>query len=179
LKNSVCYQSSFRAGKGAGICFFAVQRPDVTQWVKELVGKIDYTGQISFDVMAPSLREFFPIECNPRATSGVHFLAESGGLTDLLSPGENSVSVATTRPAQVALAMLFLGLPGVRTFSQLKEWLRCFFTSRDVLGARGDWGPLFGQIRSLLTILQISRIKKISLLEATTEDIQWDGENLR
>jgi glutathione synthase/RimK-type ligase-like ATP-grasp enzyme len=180
LAHSVCYQSAFRAGPGAGICFREVKRPDVTEWAREVAQKLSYHGQISFDVIAPSGENFFPLECNPRATSGLHLMVEDESLEALVNEAWTPAQALKkdSTPAQVALAMLFLGAPQIRSWSALRNWLHCYWNSRDVLKERGDWGPLWGQVAYLFQSLSVGRTKGISLLEATTEDIQWDGESL-
>ncbi len=52
-----------------------VRNRSVLRWVEKLVSKISFTGQIGFDFLVNKAGNIFPLECNPRATNGVSFLA--------------------------------------------------------------------------------------------------------
>ena len=44
-------------------------------WVETFVAREGYTGQIAFDFIETEAGVMYALECNPRATSGVHLLA--------------------------------------------------------------------------------------------------------
>lgn len=78
--------------------------------------------------------------------------------------------------SMIALAMLLYGLPQVRSMSGLGRWLRRLLTSRDVLFRWRDPLPFLGQLGVYGAIWRISRRMKITPLEASTADIEWNGE---
>jgi predicted ATP-grasp superfamily ATP-dependent carboligase len=69
------YPSTFTAGLGATIVFQHINHPAIFQWVKTFVAKNNFTGQIAFDFIQTPDGKIYALECNPRATSGVHLLA--------------------------------------------------------------------------------------------------------
>ncbi|MCY4524541.1 MAG: ATP-grasp domain-containing protein, partial [Halobacteriovoraceae bacterium] len=77
IKLHVVYKSLFRAGKGAGIAIKKANIPTIEKWVYSFVKKISYTGQIAFDFILTDDGRALAIECNPRATTGIHFWARA------------------------------------------------------------------------------------------------------
>ena len=73
----VVYRSLI-SGRGTGPClaFEAVVKPEIDEWVRHLVRELGFSGQISFDFIIGEAGVPQAIECNPRATSGLHLLAD-------------------------------------------------------------------------------------------------------
>ena len=72
---SVCYKSLLESGS-VSVCFEQISIPDsITSFISHAVQASNYTGMISFDFMQDDHDVWRAIECNPRATSGIHFLA--------------------------------------------------------------------------------------------------------
>jgi hypothetical protein len=76
----------------------------------------------------------------------------------------------------LASAMLAYTLPAALRKNELRSWAKTFFTSDDVILDFKDPLPFLLQFRSLLFYLRLARKKGISLLEASTFDIEWNGE---
>jgi hypothetical protein len=72
--------------------------------------------------------------------------------------------------------MLTYGLPAALRNNQFAGWLKTFFSSKDVIFDLKDPLPALLQFRGRLTQLSIARKNRISLLEASTFDIEWNGE---
>ncbi|MEL7311790.1 MAG: ATP-grasp domain-containing protein [Pseudomonadota bacterium] len=73
----VAYRAHTRHGSVA-VCFERVDHASVQSWVSAFVAEINYTGLLSFDfIIDPSDGTARAIECNPRATSGLHFVSPS------------------------------------------------------------------------------------------------------
>ena len=108
-----CYAGAFTAGRGASISFEYEERADLLEWVRRFAAAVRFTGQIAFDFIVTAEGKAYPIECNPRATSGVHlfrpadrleraFLGEGLGEGEVVQPSER-------RPSLLAAAMLAYG----------------------------------------------------------------------
>lgn len=67
------YRSVYRAGKGAGIYFVPVENGAAKAFVTRFAAGTGWTGQLSFDLIRRPDGTVLPLECNPRATSGLHF----------------------------------------------------------------------------------------------------------
>ena len=74
------------------------------------------------------------------------------------------------------LAMLFFGLPSIRSFAKAREWIRVMIVSRDVIFDWRDPAPFLFQFLTFGSFIIRSLARRISQIEATTEDIEWNGE---
>jgi hypothetical protein len=177
------YAENFTAGRGACIHFAPVEQPDVDRWVERFLQCERFSGQIAFDFIVTSDGRVFPLECNPRSTSGIHLFQQDDGLPDafLLAPDGAAAScqkVHSPKPTartMLALAMLCYGLPSIRSWSRGKEWLDIFMHARDVILDPRDIRPFLSQLLILWYNWQGSRKFRISMLEFSTRDIEWNG----
>lgn len=174
------YPVRFTAGQGACISFEVAHLPEIDRWVKRFVASENVTGQISFDFIVTASGEVYPIECNPRATSGIHLFREEDRLDQAFFQDEERFMGRMIVPqpnhrAMISLAMLSYGLLSIRSWSRVKEWLRLFVGGQDVVFRFRDSQPFFQQFRLLWWNVKASRQKRISILEATTHDIEWNG----
>ncbi len=172
------YPSVYCAGQGATIHFESHQSTEILKIVKKIVKKLNYTGQISFDfIKSDTDNIYYPIECNPRATSGIYLFSEK--LIDSFFKVDEDfklVTPNTDKPKMVALAMLIYGLPSLRTKNQLKDFIKDFYKSDDVIFKINDPKPFLSQFKGLAHYLRIAKKNNISLLEASTLDIEWNGK---
>ena len=174
----VTYDHEFTAGKGAGICFKSISHPVIEAWVKKLVQETQFTGQISFDFIENSKGEVSPLECNPRATSGLHLIAQNKQyLESLLAVFDSKLTVLPERgtQGQLRLAMLVYGLPSIRNFSRAVSWFKIFVFAREVVFSLKDPMPFLDQFVSFYRLVKESKQKKITPLEVSTQDIEWNG----
>jgi hypothetical protein len=171
------YPSHFTAGLGAAIVFGHVEHPAIFEWVRSFVRKNQFTGQIAFDFIQTPEGQIYALECNPRATSGVHLLASHPRFTEaFLNPNMDCITPADRQSHMLSTAMLLYGLPSSLINGEFSLWLKTFFSSNDVILDFRDPMPFIMQIRSILATSAIARRENISLLEASTFDIEWNGE---
>ncbi len=70
----VCYRSLMESG-AVSVLFEEIPMPaSITRFIDQVVQTLNYTGMISFDFIQDGDGVWRAIECNPRATSGMHFL---------------------------------------------------------------------------------------------------------
>jgi hypothetical protein len=175
----VTYSHAFTAGKGAGICFEAVSVPAIDAWIRQFGELTHYHGQVAFDFIVGSDSVPRPLECNPRATSGLHLLAKNPDFVEaILNQGPKNGQVI--RPivgeqAQLRLAMLAYGLPSVRDRVRLREWVKIFFSAREVLWDLQDSAPFFDQFVSFYKLIRDAKRSGLSALEVSTRDIEFNG----
>lgn len=175
------YDSRYRTGRsGASVYFEQLEHPGALEWVRRFAGASGFSGQISFDFIEADNGTLYPIECNPRATSGIHLFTPEEGLTDaLLNPGRlvqkgELVRPRTSRTAMLTLPMLGCGLkPGP---GGLRSWRKAMAGATDVVFRKDDLRPALEQFRVVYSALRTARQHRISLTEALTEDIEWNGE---
>jgi predicted ATP-grasp superfamily ATP-dependent carboligase len=171
------YQPRFTAGQGATIVFQHIDHPAIFEWIKTLVEKDQFTGQIAFDFLQTPDGKVYALECNPRATSGIHLLASHPQFVEAFTnPQMDCITPLPDGSYMLSTAMLAYGLPAAFRKNELKQWAKTFFTSDDVIWDIKDPLPFLLQFRSLLFYLRLARQKGISPLEASTFDIEWNGE---
>ncbi|MBB6696043.1 ATP-grasp domain-containing protein [Cohnella xylanilytica] len=180
----VAYRSRFRAGRGASIHYAAEKEPRLLEWVRRFAKHTGFSGQLAFDFIRTSDGVFLPLECNPRATSGIHLFGAEGRLAEaILAPGallaEGRVAEPAAkdgRGAMLSAAMLSYGLTQAIGRRKLGEWLRAYRSGRDVVYRRDDPKPFAEQFRLLAWTWRVARRRSLSMQEASTIDIEWNGE---
>lgn len=70
------YRPLYRMGQAASYYFEPVDLPEAERFAAGIVAATRLDGQISFDMIRTADRGLLPVECNPRATSGLHLLAD-------------------------------------------------------------------------------------------------------
>jgi predicted ATP-grasp superfamily ATP-dependent carboligase len=174
------YPSTFTAGQGATIVFQHIDNPAIFHWVKTFVSEYRFTGQIAFDFIQTPDGQIYALECNPRATSGVHLLASQPQFVEaFIDTKMDCITPIDSSSYMLSTAMLTYGLSTALKKNKVMEWIKTFFTSNDVILDFKDLLPFLLQLRSLLSYMKLARKKGISPLEASTFDIEWNGEKLR
>ena len=110
LQVHVCYQPTYRAGLGSGIYFTPAFNNNIQKFVSNFVSKHNYTGQIGFDFILTKNNQLYVLECNPRATSGIHCLATEIAWREVFLGSVKETFSASKGNKMVALAMATFGL---------------------------------------------------------------------
>jgi hypothetical protein len=169
------YKSVYRAGLGAGIYFEPVHDADVLEGVTEFIQHHSLHGQISFDIIR-SHRDcrLYVIECNPRATSGIHLIEDAADMASTfgLTKFKGATYHGVTSPKMVGLAIATYGIQNLKS---ARSFIANVRRSRDVIWSRVDNLPVFGQFVAMAELLVLAWKQRISPLAATTYDIEWNG----
>ncbi len=165
LKAITLYHPLYRAGKGAGIFFEPVNNELVVDLVKKFGASINYHGQLCFDVIVDQKQQPYFIECNPRGTSGAHLLHRQ--LADAFL-STNFIQIKEQQEFSIKYAMALLH---PRSFFEKR-----ILQSKDTVYNRKDKKPFFMQALSLLEIFYLKIKNQCTWLEATTSDIEWNGD---
>ena len=169
------YRSVYRAGRGAGIYFQPVENDRAHRFVERFVAGTRWTGQISFDLMHMADGRVLPLECNPRATSGLHFFRDPQNFVAALTADGDVVTPDVVHPQTVRLAMWVYGLPAALMTGRLGDFRRHLGGADDLLNWPGDAAPKKAQWRALGEVTALALRHRISLQRASTRDIEWDG----
>jgi hypothetical protein len=177
LTAHACYHPRYRVGRGSGIYFEPSDPPAIRTFLEQFGSNTGYTGQVGFDFIETPEGRFYVLECNPRATSGVHLFDDQPQalVSALLGEEHEGLLLPTPAPRMVALAMLLFAAP--RHMLDITFW-RNFGSARDVVIRQGDFKPLPAQIPGLLEIVSRALVRRRGLLAAATADIEWDGQPL-
>lgn len=176
------YPTSFTAGQGATIAFQPVQHAAIYEWVRTFVERFNVTGQMAFDFIQTADGHVTALECNPRATSGAHLLTNNPQFVEsFFNTSTSSVQMDCVTPyantsRMLGTAMLMYGMPTAIANGKFGAWLKTFLHSDDVILDFKDPMPFLLQLRSIFAYMSLGRRQKISALEASTFDIEWNGE---
>jgi len=152
----------------------------------------NFTGQIGFDFIVDSDDHPWVIECNPRATSGIHLFATDGKLIEAyLSVLESPADAVDQRrdeyadyvPMQTDVRMIGAAMPfwgALQGILRLKpsKFIQDFRAAKDVLTSKDDRSPLFYLPLTMAELSFRSLLKLQSLQATSTEDMEWNGETL-
>ncbi|MBL8102629.1 MAG: ATP-grasp domain-containing protein, partial [Anaerolineales bacterium] len=172
------YPTVFTAGQGATVAFQSVQHAAIFEWVRTFVERFHVTGQMAFDFIQSPDGKVHALECNPRATSGLHLLTPNPQFVEsFLNHDMPCVTPYANTSRMLGTAMLAYGLPASITHGNFRAWLNTFLHSDDVLLDYHDLLPFLLQLRSILAYMNLGRRKGITALQASTFDIEWNGES--
>lgn len=174
---SVFYRGRVFAGTVA-ICFERVDDAHAAQrWVTDFIAASSYSGLLAFDFIVGEDGKARAIECNPRATSGVHFFDPASFGQALINPGEcDGIALSEHRRYQWAYSTLtetYAALFKPREFARrFREMLR----ARDTLWSPRDPWPFLLMTPMSWEILWPAMTTRQTLGEATQRDIAWFGD---
>lgn len=180
----VAYRSSWRLDGGAGYAFEPLGNTEVAALhdiAMRLASCAAINGQFACDAIFDAAGQPFLIECNPRATSGVHLLTVNGALARVM--GDGICGPATDQEqahtsAYLGPAMLVYGLPQALREARLGDWAQLLAHGRDAISRPGDRRPFLGAMADAVAFFREGRGHSISTVAATTRDIAWNGEDL-
>lgn len=175
LKALALYRSLYRAGKGAGIFFERVEDQAARELVERIVAGTSWTGQISFDLMREASGRVLPLECNPRAVSGLHFFRDAARFADATLDDGPEVIPDVIAPQTVRLAMCIYGLRAALRSGALAHFRKAMREGQELLDWSGDPAPVKAQWPALAEIAGVAWRQGISLQAASTRDIEWNG----
>ena len=167
VAKQVVYETKYTFGKGTNIYFERVDVPMIDSYVEKIAEKLNYNGQLSFDWIMTKEGKVYPIECNPRATSGLHLIGEKGTWDSLQEKNTRSFH-------SYGIKLLLLKKMWKRLFS--KEMKHVFWNSKDVVWDVRDPLPFLSQNLMMLKWWKQSKKEKKKIEELTTIDIEWNGE---
>lgn len=158
------YPSDDTVGLGATIYFEPFMNRQLEEFVGEIVRQTSYTGQIAFDLIMTVDGVFYPIECNPRTTSGICLFPLQ---KHSMNPDSYIVGTDTTMLGLAMLPTLFnKGLLG-----QISKMMK----AKDIIWNPSDKRAFADQITSFLYLWKEAKKRNISNYQMSTIDIEWNG----
>jgi predicted ATP-grasp superfamily ATP-dependent carboligase len=180
---SICHEGRLNAhgvykvlhsmGIGSAICFQSVQAPDVDDFIHRFVAEIGFTGQIAFDFIRAD--KLYCLECNPRATSGVHLFERNAKLAMSFFKMSETIVPKDQMIFHEHLFMLWYGIKQKEIFS-INFW-RHFFAGKNPLWMRGDNRVLLSMPIMLLDMAKQTLFKRQGFHQAMSRDIEYNGES--
>lgn len=171
---SVCYRSLLESGS-VSVCFEQIKVPEgITRFVESIVRATGYSGMISFDFIQNNDGDWCAIECNPRATSGIHFVDQEDLLSSLVG-GQKSVPRPLSGRRQEFWSCL-MNVEGALFKGQVnRQGWRNLFRSKDITFRIADMKPFIFMTFILAPQLYKSFRSGKSISEVLMSDVSWHG----
>jgi predicted ATP-grasp superfamily ATP-dependent carboligase len=172
------YRSDWRTRGGAAYVFEPLtglvldRLRDIASTLASFVG----TGQFGCDAIVDAKDQPWLIECNPRATSGVHLFRRSAEFgRALLGRG-----IADPAPDDWRNGVMLdsVGLVEVLRTRRLSKWRTDRGRSKDIVSATGDPLPPLGAVMDAAGFGMQALASGRGLAETMTADIEWNGQPL-
>ena len=173
------YAPRWQTSGGAGYVFEPLD-PPLTARLRDIAGVLARravkTGQFACDAIVDAAGQPWLIECNPRATSGVHLFSRGGDLARAMMHGAPCEPLPGLR--YLSPALVAFGLPDALARGRLPALLSDARAGEDVIGAPGDRLPALGAAVDGLAFQLGAVLRGRSLADQMTRDMCWNGEAL-
>ncbi|MGB7206150.1 MAG: ATP-grasp domain-containing protein [Anderseniella sp.] len=173
---TVLYEGMVFSGTVA-VCFTRIEKlKPVNDWISKFIARSEYSGFISFDFIVSDEGRAWAIECNPRVTSGVHFLNSLDLARTILQPASHQpVRFKETQSFQQSYTTLTEAYRHILRPREFLTRMKHLFSARDVVWSARDPMPFLLMTPMSWDILKPAISTGISLGEAATRDIAWFG----
>lgn len=172
---TVIYRGCVMSGTVA-VCFERVERqPAIERWVQSFVERTAFDGFVSFDFVVDTDGDAMPVECNPRATSGLHFVCEEDLAPALVDP-QRVPRLRPERLLQQFYSVLTEAQSAAFDPQRRKAVLRCLRQARDVSWSAADPWPFVSMTYTSWEIIRRARQAGTSFGEVATLDVGWYDE---
>lgn len=194
LTAAVVYRPGWRAGRGAAVSIVQVPAGDPVavsslHVARRIVAETGFTGLIGFDLLTAG-DGVVVLECNPRATSGLHLFSPGGDLADrllgaggvgasspdALAPGAEGGTIDADREeVRLAVPHLLYAVPGMVSGGSPLLWIRGL-AAPDVIRVPGDRVRASALVGAFGAQVRAAARTGRPLLAASTHDIEWNGD---
>ncbi len=155
-------------------CFERVESGSANDWIAAFVERTHYSGFIAFDMIVDAAGDAWPIECNPRLTSGLHFMNHGDLAACVLG---TQISGCVRQKPQAAFqeghTTLLEAYGAIFRPAEFARRIGCMARARDVLWSSRDPLPFLLMTPLSWPVLQQVLFTGASFGEAATRDIEW------
>ncbi len=172
---TVVYRGRIVSGTVA-VCFEVLPEPEAAllEWIEGFVAGTGHSGFLSFDFRRDAGGRLLPMECNPRTTSGIHFVDPQDLAGAILEPdAPNRFRLRDERVLQQFYPALTETQGAAFKGRPWRANLKYLFGCRDVCWSRSDPWPFLLLPFASWEILRRTILRGQSFGEATTGDIGW------
>ena len=174
ILGTVIYEGLVFSGTVA-TCFRRVDdAPTAESWISDFVEHLGYSGFIAFDFMVDEKGDAWPLECNPRLTSGIHFMDHADLAACVLgAPRGHPIRLKPQNAFQEGHTTLTQAYAAIFRAREFLRRLGCVFRTRDILWSWRDPLPFILMTPMSWEILRQVIFEGATFGEAATRDIEW------
>jgi hypothetical protein len=176
---TVIYRGAIMSGTVAVAFERVTAHSAMTAWIDRFVAATQWSGFISFDFIVADSGEIHGIECNPRATSGVHFWRPEDIAEAILhparfvGPGGAQVRVQPQMQLQQFYSCLTETQMALFRRDDFTNRLRRLMTTKDVTWEWRDPMPFLTMPLTSWRIIALSIARRATFGEVATLDVGW------
>lgn len=169
----VTYRGLILSGT-VSVCFERADDPAIEAWTKRFVAHTGHTGFIAFDFIEDANGTPWPLECNPRLTSGIHFMDPKDLAAAVM--GQALDGPVRLRPQKrfqeghTALTMAYGRITRPKAFWRA---LKTVASARDVLWSLSDPFVFPSMTPMSWPVLEQVLFRGRTFGQAATFDIEW------
>lgn len=178
LRVAACYEPLYRLKHSSGVYFEPIDHPGVRHFAEAFAKAWQFHGQLCFDFIESADGALYVLECNPRATSGIHLFGGDPMLAAGFAPGAALIQPVQRRPSMLSPVMLCYNLPRALARGQARQFWRDIRRAHEAGHHPDDPWPSLYRFVGVFEVILKSLRQRISLREAATADLEWDGEPL-
>jgi hypothetical protein len=169
------YRPRRRHGRGAAFMIEAVASPAIRRISEQIGAATGMTGHLGFDIIVDAAGVPYPIECNPRAVSGLHLLDAQADLARAVVAGAPCAEPVAGMLRHMGPAMALLALPTALREGRPGPLAADWRASRDVINREGHAAVTLGCLADAAGFAFQALRSARSPAGAATADIEWDG----
>jgi len=172
---TVIYTAVLLSGTVA-VVFERLDHQAAEAWIAKLVAGLNWSGSIAFDLIEDATGAVHGIECNPRATSGLHFVEATDLAAAMLDP-DNAPAIRR-RPEtrlQQAYSTLTEAHGAFGDWPRFRRNLALLANTRDVTWDRRDPWPFLSMTWTSWEIIAAARRLRVPFGEVATLDVGWNA----
>ena len=179
---STLASSAYRGTVTDGSVSVAFERIDceiAESWARSFVEQTGHTGFIAFDFIVGDDGAARAIECNPRATSGIHFIDEGSIAAAVLGEATDSIPLRAERHRTESYSCFTKLLGNVFRPREFRRILRELRRSSDVTWASSDPWPFLLMMINTWPVIWRALTRRETFAVASMLDIEWrpPGQN--
>lgn len=176
VRLTVTYRGAVMQGSVA-VCFERIDTPPaVSRWVERFVAHEQFDGFISFDLIESADGQISGIECNPRATSGLHFVEPADLARAIVDPQDDTPLRYRSERLQQQFYPCLTETQKSVFGGPFRHNLRCLWRARDVTWSARDPWPLISMPWTAWPIIAQSIRRGCTFGEVAMEDLSWSDE---
>jgi hypothetical protein len=174
ILTSSLYRAAVTSGTVAVAFERLVDRPDLDAWILRFAQATGHSGFLSFDFIIEPGGAAMAIECNPRVTSGIHFLEPADLARAILAPEAAKIAFRPqSRLQQFYPCLTETQASLFKRRRPLRQNFDVLSRTRDVAWAGSDPLPFLLMPITSLAIMRLTFGQGLSFAEAATADIEW------
>lgn len=173
IRAPVVYRSVVTSGS-VGVCFERIpDAPAVVDWMRRFAASRGHTGFLAFDFIVDTAGATYAIECNPRATSGIHFLTPAA-LATFLSGGEaEHEAYREDRLLTESWSCFTACLGRIARPTAFRDAVSLLRRATDVTWSRQDPLPFLLMPVNTYRIIRDALFSGASFAEVAVRDVEW------